>query len=452
MRDKRKVLIALLVVLVLVLVIGYSIGAFYYKDRLLNNVSVNGVNVSRMTLDQANKELGKTDSWNKVTIKGEDEDFLDIKLAEIDYKYIDSPGLDKILKDQKQSKWFLSSFKRSKHTIKMTADYNKDKIKQMLDGMENVDIEPINAEVVYSDSANAFVIKPESNSINITREELLGRIEESIAIREDEVDVKENIEKPIVFHDDKSLAEAKDKANKYLDVELKYDFGDKNELVDRSLINQWITFNGSQVDIDPEKVKEYTAELAKKYDTYGKAREFRTNAGENIMISGGSYGWMTQRTKTADELISHIKNGENKTIEPVYSYKALIRNSNDIGNSYVEIDLKRQMVFVYVDGELKVSTPTVTGNISKGYDTPTGVYPLNYKERDATLRGENYASPVSYWMPFNGNIGLHDADWRDTFGGNIYQSNGSHGCINLPPDNARAMFDLVYPGMPVIVH
>lgn len=110
------------------------------------------------------------------------------------------------------------------------------------------------------------------------------------------------------------------------------------------------------------------------------------------------------------------------------------------------------MVYLYIDGNLKVETPTVTGNVSQGHGTPTGVYPINYKERDATLTGETYESPVNYWMPFNKDIGLHDADWRDEFGGDLFKTSGSHGCINLPPGEAKTIFDSVYPGMPVIVH
>ena len=161
---------------------------------------------------------------------------------------------------------------------------------------------------------------------------------------------------------------------------------------------------------------------------------------------------MTHRGKTVDELIKYIEAGESKTIESVYSYKALIRDEDDIGNSYIEIDLNNQMVYVYIDGELKIETPTVTGNVTKGHATPTGVDPVNYKQRNAVLRGPGYASPVKYWMPFNGGIGLHDADWRTSFGGDIYKTNGSHGCINLPPSIAGQVYDLVYPGMPVVVY
>ncbi len=235
-------------------------------------------------------------------------------------------------------------------------------------------------------------------------------------------------------------------------MQIRYDFGDRKELIERSVLKDFITFEGTEIVIDPEKVKIYVRELALKYDTFGKNRRFKTSKGQIITTNGGSYGWLIHRGQTVDALIEHIQVGENATIEPIYSYKALIRDSNDIGNSYVEIDLKEQMVYVYINGQLKVSTQTVTGNVSKGNATPTGVYPINYKERNAILTGEDYASPVNYWMPFNKDIGLHDADWRDSFGENIFETDGSNGCVNLPPNNAKNIFDLVYPGMPVIVH
>ena len=109
-------------------------------------------------------------------------------------------------------------------------------------------------------------------------------------------------------------------------------------------------------------------------------------------------------------------------------------------------------MFFYKEGKLVVESDFVSGNESRGWSTPAGVYPLTYKQRNATLKGENYATPVSYWMPFNGGIGLHDANWRSKFGGTIYQNSGSHGCVNLPPDKAAALYDLVYTGIPVICY
>ena len=117
----------------------------------------------------------------------------------------------------------------------------------------------------------------------------------------------------------------------------------------------------------------------------------------------------------------------------------------------VEVNLSEQHAYVYKDGQMVIDSDFVSGNISAGNGTHTGVYPIAYKEKDATLRGDNYATPVDYWMPFNMGEGLHDAKWRSSFGGSIYKTSGSHGCINLPKDKAKEIFETVEAGWPVIV-
>ena len=112
---------------------------------------------------------------------------------------------------------------------------------------------------------------------------------------------------------------------------------------------------------------------------------------------------------------------------------------------------------------LKIYIFTETGdsyqqtNLIEG--SGTGIYSIAYKQTDRILRGAKkadgtyeYESHVDYWMPFNGGIGLHDADWRGSFGGSIYKTNGSHGCINLPVDKAPALYELIEKGTPVICH
>ena len=106
---------------------------------------------------------------------------------------------------------------------------------------------------------------------------------------------------------------------------------------------------------------------------------------------------------------------------------------------------------MYKKGEKIVDTPIVSGCVSWGCSTPTGVYSLTYKTRNATLRGPGYATPVSYWMPFNGDIGMHDATWRSSFGGTIYKWDGSHGCINMPLNAVKQVYENIEDTMPIIV-
>ena len=184
----------------------------------------------------------------------------------------------------------------------------------------------------------------------------------------------------------------------------------------------------------------------------GKKREFKTTNDEIITIAEGAYGWWMNRADETQELIKQIKNGQSGERIPLYHAQAAQYGEDDIGDSYVEIDLTSQHLWVYVDGELVEDTDFVSGNVSNGNITPVGVYAITYKERNATLRGENYASKVSYWMPFNGNVGMHDASWRNSFGNDIYLTNGSHGCVNLPVNKAEVIFGYIEQGEPVIVY
>ena len=130
---------------------------------------------------------------------------------------------------------------------------------------------------------------------------------------------------------------------------------------------------------------------------------------------------------------------------------------NPYGVSCVEVDLTNQMVYAYIGSDCVLTSQCVTGRVINGHATPAGNYRIYNKERNRTLRGTNedgskYASFVSFWMPFNGGIGLHDATWRTNFNADVYYNYGSHGCINMPYANAEALYNIVYVGMPVYVH
>ena len=117
---------------------------------------------------------------------------------------------------------------------------------------------------------------------------------------------------------------------------------------------------------------------------------------------------------------------------------------------YVEVDLSDQTVELYKDSDIILTTLCVTGKDS----TPTriGYFPIKYKTYDTYLKGPGYNSHVYYWMPFDGGIGLHDAAWRDEFGGDIHFNNGSHGCVNMPHDAAKTIYENVSTGTKVLVH
>ena len=224
-------------------------------------------------------------------------------------------------------------------------------------------------------------------------------------------------------------------------------------MLDGNRIKDWLSLDDAfQVTFNEDNVGEYVRELDDIYDTVGVARSFNTSLGTTIQVSGGDYGWIMDNGEEIKELTELVKNGTNISREPIYLQKGFSYDNNDIGNTYVEINLTKQYLWFYVDGKMIAEGSVVTGNGNSKYATPAGVYTLDYKAANATLRGPGYACPVSFWMPFNGDIGIHDATWRGSFGGQIYMGDGSHGCVNTPYNLSQAIFNNISAGTPVVCY
>ncbi len=236
-------------------------------------------------------------------------------------------------------------------------------------------------------------------------------------------------------------------------MQITYNFGEMQEVLKGEEISAWLVdLPDGSVSVNETPAKEYVASLAKKYDTFGQTRTFTTHSGDEITVSGGDYGFWMDRVSTRQELIDQILTGQDAEMSPVYYGTATVYGTDDIGDTYVEISLRDQHLWVYKEGSVINESDFVSGCLFKGNETPVGTYGITYKERDATLVGQGYESSVKYWMPFNGNIGMHDASWRSSFGGHLYYMNGSHGCINLPTSKAAEIYDQVEKGEPVVVY
>ena len=240
--------------------------------------------------------------------------------------------------------------------------------------------------------------------------------------------------------------------NDFATAYVEYNFINANEVIDKNLIKNWLIIEKDNVSLDKQKVQEYVDGLAQKYDTVGSERQFVDSHGKTVTVSGGPYGWQIDCEKETNELIDIITQGKNVTgREPIYKQKATTRGVNDIGNTYVEVNMSEQKMWFYKDGELIVSTNIVTGNTNRGHGTPSLVGYIHNKVRNINLVGQGYVAFVHYWMKVYGSIGIHDASWRNKFGGSIYTTNGSHGCINTPINNVKEIYDNIEVGTPVVI-
>ncbi len=258
-----------------------------------------------------------------------------------------------------------------------------------------------------------------------------------------------------------------DKYNKYAHASVTYTFGTQTQELDFTTFKDWLIYDGDTATLDETAVDAYISELSDKYNTKWKDRVFKTTNGSEITIKAkrNEYGYRINYDAEKAELTKDLLGNAPVTREPVYDkvnswgnpYYLAREGVDDLAGTYVEVNLSAQHLWYYVNGELYIESDVVSGDMSEeGRATASGAFPLAYKETDVTLRGgedeEEYESEVKYWMPFYEGQGLHDADWRYSFGGNIYKYNGSHGCVNLPPEVARKIFEKIDIGTAIILY
>jgi len=258
-------------------------------------------------------------------------------------------------------------------------------------------------------------------------------------------------EVPEILSTDPSITALTDQLDTYTHSTVTYDIEGADEKLTSSDIYHMLEIDeDNQVTLNEDKIARYVQHLASTYNTYADRRSFATSMGDTIEIGGGDYGWVINKPAEAKQLLEDLSGGVPVEREPIYEQTAKEPGPDDIGNTYIEVDYTNQHLWYYKDGALVIDSDFVSGNISKGNGSPDGVFKIVYKQRDATLVGETYESSVDYFLPFAYNVGFHDASWRSTFGGDIYKTKGSHGCINLPHDVAETLYNEVEVGTPVI--
>ncbi len=452
-KRHKRIGIALLASVILI----YFAGVIYCSNYFVGNSKINGHDVSYKSVKEADKLIqDEADSYKltadfrngSITMKPEDIG----ATAKLD------KSIKSIKKEQNPFLWFVYFFEDSKYDVGYSLDYEEAALDNYLNNLdylkrENM-IEPEDAYVRLEDGEVKLI--NETDGTVLDKELVKESFEKAIADYSEEVDIdKDGCYKVAdITADSEPIRQTVKRAEDYLDIKAEYDFGGylyqipKEELTKMAYID-----STGNVKISETNVKLYAQKFAEEFTTYHKDREFYTHDNKHILISGGYYGWQIDGEAEGEELYAEILKQRDFVKTPVCLVEGYtLSDLNDIGDNYVEIDLTDQHVYIIRDGKVVYDTLCVSGNESRGMGTPGGVYPITYTQQHAILRGPGYETPVAYWMPFNGGIGMHDATWKSKFGEDYYKYDGSHGCINLPLDAAAEIFDLVEKGMPVVCY
>lgn len=446
------------------LVVIYLGAAVFFMSHFLVNTTVNGKDFSGKTAADVEDYLKEQVADYELTILEQNNVSDVISGTDISLTYKENSQVEDALDAQNQLLWIVSLFAKSSADVTIEVEYDEAALQERIENLQAVTAEqadPVSAHPEYD--GNSFVVAEEQYGTKVDMETLTAKIEQYITEFNPTLDMtdEECYVMPAYTSDSPEVQAACDEMNSYLKASITYPM-DESIVVDKQLISGWITYDAEMnVTFNEDAVREWMREFGSKYDTVGTSRTITTPTGKTAEVSGGTYGWIVDEAAETENLINSIKNGEVAEREPAYKQTAASHGAQDWGNTYIEVDIAAQHMWYIVDGSIAMESDVVTGLPADGRDTPTGVYSILYTERDSTLKGEvdpatgkpSYETPVAFWMPFTWQgHGFHDATWQSSFGGSRYQTNGSHGCVNMPYDKAEQLFGMISAGTPVIVH
>lgn len=439
------------------LAVIYLAGGIFFQSHYLPRTVINGVACTGKTAKGVEAEIKEEVKNYKLKLKQREDKTETIKGEDVSISVEFDDTLQKILDKQNGFRWVATLFKPEVHESKSIVSYDKKALKEQMNQLECMKedqmVAPENA-TLKEDKEEGYVIVPEVMGTTVDQKAFWKKLKSSVLNLQEELDMdkEECYVDPTVKEDSKVLKETLAQMKELKEIKITYTFGDKKEVLSGADICKWMNISEGKAVVDEEQATEFIKSLASKYNTAYKPKTLKTSWGSTVTITAGNYGWKIDTAGELEHLKEDIEAGKDVTRDPEYSQTANSHGENDYGDTYVEINLTAQHLYFYKNGNLIVDSDFVSGNVSKGNGTPVGAYPVTYTERDATLKGENYASDVSFWIPYCGNVGMHDASWRSTFGGSIYKTSGSHGCVNLPYAAAKKIFENIAAGYPVLVY
>ena len=485
----------------------YILLGFYYKDGFPCFTWINGVYCTGKSVSEVNEELVSKYPYDGIKVTDLSGAELFIKASDVDLKVDFTESLNDYLKGKNSFAWGIYFFKGLVANFAPTVSMNENLLMGiiadweifipgddlevsilktnkegyvLLNGHENVpQMEPV-MRVVYEamiklrPEINLSSYKEcyeqveldagEQNTVRLFNQiDTLQTCGVTYSIAGEELPLtKDVVSKWILTEEDmdEALSEIPGRNNK--NGEGYFISGGQEKTISEddglSVVDGFVIDDDGNLFISEKKLYEYISELALSRSTASMMEKYRNGETDTIIINDNSKGIGTVFDVDAefDFLKNAFINGENQNensrefmlLESAKSYDA----SENIGDTYIEINMGKQELNYYLNGNLQMTIPVVTGNVNRGRGTPTGIYPVYNKRYHTNLVGVDYVSYVNYWLGVHKGVGIHDATWRSKFGEEIYKRDGSHGCINCPLDKVEVLWNEVEIGTPVVLY
>lgn len=452
-------------------VVSFFVIAGKYNDRFLPNTKINGVDVSGMTAGEAANAILSKLHASDLRLTDHNGNEIVFSSADFDASYSISIDESDEAFNESRFSWLGKFFRSTEYTAKYDCSYDPDKLRELIDNHNWGNAVTQNAHIVRNEAGN-YVIEPETLGDQFNTDILMTYLDEQISNGNMSLNMEDSgcYEPYRATVRTENLQGDLELYNSYANCTITFDFEDRSKIVNSDMIVSWIMKcpDGSAMknsDGDPvfdrEKAALFVQQMAAETDTFGTPRLFYATVDGWITVPwnadySSNYGWQINQERTVDQLIGLLCAGETVTVEPEYNIRGYCRATDDIGTTYVEVDISEQHMWLYNNNVVVLESDIVSGTeTDPERRTPRGICNIWSHEQQrilGTMEVQGYETPVSYWMPFNYlDCGFHDIE-RSEFGGNIYMYNGSHGCINMPLDAARELYNMTDNGIPVVVH
>ncbi|MBQ5756852.1 MAG: L,D-transpeptidase [Erysipelotrichaceae bacterium] len=435
----KKIFKTVLLLLFVLLLAAYAGGAFFFGSHFLPKTSINGVDVSFKDSVAADSAVSAVDPV--ITITQKEKDGKEPVSEDLHINDLTAEPLvyhtDELLQSQNRYLWFLSLFQPNELTcakITGTADSRKiqDAVKKLYCLQQQNIISPSDAHIELQDGDPAII--KENDGCQIGEEQVSKAVTEALdrylkGETVDAVDLTDLYDKAKIRDNDPDLVRQLDELKAVADKKITIVISEDTSvtLEGKQMKDMLLLENGFYV-VNEDALADYVAALTGKY-----------NVSDHEYIDRGAL---------KNSLRNALTSTANSSVKATWV---------TVTNKLVEVDISEQTLWYYENGELIFSSPVVTGNADFGTGTPTGTYYVRRMKSPNTLRGADYVEYVDYWIGWDNDgghiFGFHDASWRNgEFGGDIWLTNPSHGCVNMPTDKAAQLYNSVEIGTEVYIH
>ncbi|MBR2527281.1 MAG: peptidoglycan binding domain-containing protein [Blautia sp.] len=446
----------------------YAAMVYFYTDHFFLRTFVNGIECSNLTAYEVEKKIANQFSDYTIEVASRGNESQVIRGSDIGYRYISDGEVLNLLKAQNPYEWPRALIDKTNYTIRENVTFNRVLLRTQLSTLactqEENQVYPEDAYITMNN--DQFTIVPETQGSNILVKNAFWALDEAIDAGKSSIDfdAEEDVYATAkMTSDSEEIQKLLAAYNNFTKAKITYIFGDETTTLTGDTLKTWLEFDADGRLIQDtgsfmQHVSDYIAQLAAEHDTVGTSRPFMATDGRLVYVYGYAYGWSIDQVAEAAALAQDITSGNVVSREPIYATTANSHGFNDLGNTYIEVDMGNQHMYYYQNGYIIFDSDFVSGDITvDGHATPEGIYTLYSKQSPAILKGESdetgkpeYETEVEYWMPFNGGIGFHDASWQPYFGGDRFMGGGSHGCINLPYYAAAQLYNIIDYGVPIV--